>query len=77
MSAASAAHGAVAYAIKTGRLERLPCEVCGHPVAEGHHDDYSKRLDVRWLCRMHHRWLHLYGLSIEHMCERWNRRGAA
>lgn len=38
------------YAIKTGKVKPQPCEVCGHPVTEGHHHDYSKPLDVKWLC---------------------------
>lgn len=41
-------------AIKSGKLVRQPCEVCGVPKSEAHHDDYSKPLDVRWLCRTHH-----------------------
>lgn len=44
----------VRYAIKTGRLTRLPCGVCGNPKSEAHHEDYSKPLDVVWLCRKHH-----------------------
>lgn len=50
------AHAAVAQAIKAGRLVRGPCEVgvdCRGRV-EGHHDDYDKPLDVRWLCSKHH-----------------------
>lgn len=41
------------YAIRSGRLKRLPCEKCGNPKSEGHHTDYSKPLDVKWLCRIH------------------------
>lgn len=45
----------VRRAIASGRLVRLPCETCGATPAHGHHDDYSKPLDVRWLCPKHHR----------------------
>lgn len=48
---------AVTHAIEAGRLERKPCEVCGK-VAEAHHDDYSKPLEIRWLCRRHHARVH-------------------
>lgn len=41
-------------AIREGRLVRLPCEVCGAVKSDAHHDDYSKPLSVRWLCRPHH-----------------------
>jgi len=41
-------------ALKYGRLIRRPCEMCGDKVVEAHHDDYSKPLDVRWLCKGHH-----------------------
>ena len=41
-------------AIRDGRLIRQPCEVCRAEKVEAHHDDYSKPLDVRWLCRKHH-----------------------
>jgi hypothetical protein len=41
-------------AIKSGKLVRQPCEVCGNPRSHGHHDDYMKPLVVRWLCRTHH-----------------------
>lgn len=47
------ANTAVSNAVRDGRLIRLPCEVCGAK-AEAHHDDYSKPLDVRWLCKKHH-----------------------
>jgi hypothetical protein len=47
---------AVNNALRDGRLERQPCH-CGAR-AEAHHPDYSKPLDVVWLCRPHHRQLH-------------------
>jgi hypothetical protein len=56
------AHGAVYAALKSGELVRGPCEQADygdcHGRIEGHHDDYSKPVDVRWLCSTHHRRLH-------------------
>lgn len=50
---------AVSNAIKTGRLIRLPCVECGTTIdVQAHHSDYSKPLDVTWLCRRHHLALH-------------------
>jgi len=53
-----AANVAVSNALRDGRLVRQPCQVCGAPKAEAHHDDYTKPLQVRWLCFKHHRELH-------------------
>ncbi len=50
------AHDKVAKAIRKGTLARGKCEVgtdCKGPI-EAHHDDYSKPLDVRWVCLKHH-----------------------
>ena len=49
-----AAHVATGNAIRSGKLVKGPCEVCGSLVVDAHHDDYSKPLEVRWLCRVHH-----------------------
>jgi ribosomal protein S27AE len=40
--------------LRRGKLQRKPCERCGSDSAEMHHDDYSRPLDVRWLCRSCH-----------------------
>lgn len=47
----------VGNAVRDGRLERLPCLVCGDK-AEAHHPDYSRPLDVVWLCQPHHKQAH-------------------
>ena len=52
----------VGNAIRDGKLVRQPCEVCGvsgkkesgRNMVHAHHDDYSKPLEVRWLCDTHH-----------------------
>ena len=46
-------------AVREGRVIRKPCEVCGSTDSEGHHDDYSQPLQVRWLCPKHHSQRHL------------------
>lgn len=48
------AHAAVQRAIAKGKLVRVSCEVCQDPKSQAHHDDYSKPLEVRWLCHAHH-----------------------
>ena len=45
--------------VQQGKIEKLPCEVCGtQEKIDGHHDDYSKPLEVRWLCKKHHYKVH-------------------
>lgn len=39
--------------IKRGKIKRESCRVCG-ALAEAHHEDYDKPLEIIWLCRKHH-----------------------
>lgn len=48
------ARTALNNAIRDGRVVRGTCRDCGAPEAHGHHHDYSKPLDVIWLCTEHH-----------------------
>jgi hypothetical protein len=48
------AHSLLKRAVKRGTLTRQPCQVCGDPKTDGHHEDYTKPLEVQWLCRKHH-----------------------
>jgi len=58
----------VRLAIEKGLLNRQPCEVCEAAEAEGHHDDYAKPLEVRWLCRMHHKLWHAKHGEAKNAC---------
>lgn len=44
-------------AVKSGKVLKQPCFVCGE-IAEAHHSDYSRPLDVVWLCPYHHKQAH-------------------
>jgi hypothetical protein len=46
------------YAKRAGRIEQKPCQVCGEVNSQAHHPDYSKPLDVIWLCPEHHAQAH-------------------
>ena len=52
------ARDAVSNAIQDKRLVRALCEVCGNKRSEAHHDDYRRKLVVRWLCVKHHHEYH-------------------
>lgn len=41
-------------AVKRGVIKKEPCRVCGNQKSEIHHIDYSKPLEIMWLCREHH-----------------------
>ena len=55
------AHKIIARVIKAGRIKKQPCQVCGNIKVDGHHPDYSKPLEVMWLCHSHHMELHRKG----------------
>jgi hypothetical protein len=45
------ARNAVSNAVRDGKLIKQPCKRCGNIKTQAHHDDYTKPLDVEWLCR--------------------------
>lgn len=51
-------HNAVARAIKSGDLYRLPCERCGEAKSLAHHENYDEPLNVVWLCQPCHKQRH-------------------
>lgn len=56
------AHQKVAYALRKGKLVKFPCEVCGEVRVHAHHPDYSRPLEVMWLCSVHHKdWHQTHG----------------
>lgn len=50
----SRARGQVFRAVRAGKLTKGPCIVCGSSESRAHHHDYSKPLEVTWLCSRHH-----------------------
>jgi ribosomal protein S27AE len=51
-------HSAVARAIRSGELNRLPCVRCGEVKSLAHHEDYDEPLNVMWLCQPCHKQRH-------------------
>jgi hypothetical protein len=61
-----AAQNAIANAIRSGRITKKPCEVCGSTYRiHAHHCDYDKFYDVQWLCAQHHKdWHKQHGEAL-------------
>ncbi len=55
-----AAHVIFGNAIRDGKVQKVSeCSKCGSTTkVEGHHDDYTKPLEVRWLCEVCHKQWH-------------------
>jgi len=52
------AHNLVNNHKRAGNISEQPCEYCGSLKVVAHHDDYSKPLNIRWLCQAHHKQWH-------------------
>jgi hypothetical protein len=55
---------AVQRALKNQEIVKGKCAVCGECNVDAHHEDYSKPLDVIWLCRKHHIDLHAKRIKL-------------
>jgi len=53
------AYNNVKRTVRSGKILKLKCIVCGNEQVQGHHEDYDKPLDVIWLCQKHHDARHL------------------
>jgi hypothetical protein len=64
-----AARVAVGNAVRDGVILRSPeCEICAVPCeTHGHHEDYSKPLEVIWVCTACHAFIHSYWRAAERM----------
>lgn len=56
------ARAALLRGVKAGLVKKYSCMVCGREDSHGHHWDYSKPLDVIWLCPVHHANAHGKGI---------------
>ena len=46
------------YHVRKGYIEKGLCEDCGSKKVQAHHEDYTKPLEVRWLCAKCHNRVH-------------------
>lgn len=49
---ARTAYALCEYAIRSGKLKQMPCQRCrSKKHIDAHHEDYTKPMEVTWLCR--------------------------
>lgn len=48
------AHKIARKALLAGRIKKDNCDICNGKETEMHHEDYSKPLDIIWLCKNCH-----------------------
>ena len=44
--------------IRSGKLKKGTCVVCGSSTVVAHHEDYSRPDDIIWICEKHHKLYH-------------------
>ena len=42
------------WLVRSGKIKKENCRLCGNQKSEAHHEDYSKPLEIQWLCKKHH-----------------------
>lgn len=52
------AQNKLARAVKSGKIKKQACFICGDEKSEAHHSHYDSPLCVTWLCRVHHMQAH-------------------
>lgn len=52
------AHKIITALLRCGKIITHPCLKCGNEKVDAHHNDYSKPLEIIWLCRRHHKLIH-------------------
>ena len=64
-----AAHVLLGNAVKSGRVSKpCKCQLCGaeNTRIHGHHDDYAKPLEVKWVCQKRHVLIHRRMEGVSH-----------
>lgn len=62
------ARKALNHAVAAGTVVPRPCGRCGAQKAQAHHEDYSKPLQVEWLCAKCHSVLHNQKHPLTKLC---------
>lgn len=44
---------------RAGRIKNEPCIICGNGNTQAHHENYSKPLEIVWLCKRCHTQRHI------------------